>query len=54
MQFHGRNAALAFIAGAVLCGFTAEATAEPDMNIINSQNRRTFVQKFGGIFEKSP
>jgi 2-oxo-4-hydroxy-4-carboxy-5-ureidoimidazoline decarboxylase len=54
MQFHSRNSALAFIAGAMLCGFAAEAAAEPDMNAINAMDRGAFVQKFGGIFEKSP
>ena len=54
MRFCSRNAALAFIAGAMLCGFAAEAAAEPDMNAINSMDRGAFVQKFGGIFEKSP
>jgi 2-oxo-4-hydroxy-4-carboxy-5-ureidoimidazoline decarboxylase len=54
MLFRSRNAALAFVAGAMLCGFAAEATAEPDVSAINSMDRATFVQKFGGIFEKSP
>jgi 2-oxo-4-hydroxy-4-carboxy-5-ureidoimidazoline decarboxylase len=54
MQFRLRNAVLAFVAGAALCGFAAVAAAEPDMNAINSMDRAAFVQKFGGIFEKSP
>jgi 2-oxo-4-hydroxy-4-carboxy-5-ureidoimidazoline decarboxylase len=53
MQFRSRNAALV-VAGLMLCGFTAVAAAEPDMNAINSMDRTAFVQKFGGIFEKSP
>ncbi len=54
MKFRSRNAVLAFVAGATLCGFSAVATAEPDMNTVNSMDRAAFVQKFGGIFEKSP
>jgi 2-oxo-4-hydroxy-4-carboxy-5-ureidoimidazoline decarboxylase len=53
MKFRSRNAALV-VAGLMLCGFTAVAAAEPDMNAINSMDRTAFVQKFGGIFEKSP
>jgi 2-oxo-4-hydroxy-4-carboxy-5-ureidoimidazoline decarboxylase len=53
MQFRSRNAALV-VAGLMLCGFTAVAAAELDMNAINSMDRTAFVQKFGGIFEKSP
>ena len=54
MQFRSRNAVLSFVAGATLCGFAAAAAAEPDMNAVNSMDRAAFVQKFGGIFEKSP
>jgi 2-oxo-4-hydroxy-4-carboxy-5-ureidoimidazoline decarboxylase len=54
MQFRLGNAALCLVAGAMLCGFAAAAAAEPDMNAINSMDRAAFVQKFGGIFEKSP
>jgi 2-oxo-4-hydroxy-4-carboxy-5-ureidoimidazoline decarboxylase len=54
MQFRSRNTVLALVAGATLCGFAAVAAAEPDMNAINSMDRVAFVQKFGGIFEKSP
>lgn len=54
MQFPLRNAALAYFAGALLWGFAGSAKAEPDMNAINSMDRAAFVQKFGGIFEKSP
>jgi 2-oxo-4-hydroxy-4-carboxy-5-ureidoimidazoline decarboxylase len=38
----------------MLFGFAAIAAAEPDMNLVNSMDRAAFVQKFGGIFEKSP
>jgi 2-oxo-4-hydroxy-4-carboxy-5-ureidoimidazoline decarboxylase len=54
MQFRSRNAVLAFVAAAKLYGFAAVAAAEPDVNAINSMDRAAFVQKFGGIFEKSP
>jgi 2-oxo-4-hydroxy-4-carboxy-5-ureidoimidazoline decarboxylase len=54
MQFRSRNAVLAFVAAATLYGFAAVAAAEPDVNAINSMDRAAFVQKFGGIFEKSP
>jgi 2-oxo-4-hydroxy-4-carboxy-5-ureidoimidazoline decarboxylase len=54
MQFRPGNAALALVATAMLCGFAAVAAAEPDMNAINAMDRAAFVQKFGGIFEKSP
>ena len=54
MQFRSRDAVLAFVAAAALFGFMAAAAAEPDMTAINGMDRATFVQKFGGIFEKSP
>jgi 2-oxo-4-hydroxy-4-carboxy-5-ureidoimidazoline decarboxylase len=54
MQFRLGNAVLALIAGAMLCGYAAVAAAEPDMNAVNAMDRAAFVQKFGGIFEKSP
>jgi 2-oxo-4-hydroxy-4-carboxy-5-ureidoimidazoline decarboxylase len=54
MQFRSRHAALALVAGAMLCVYAAVAAAEPDMNAVNSIDRAAFVQKFGGIFEKSP
>jgi 2-oxo-4-hydroxy-4-carboxy-5-ureidoimidazoline decarboxylase len=54
MQFRSRNAVLPFVAAATLYGFAAVAAAEPDVNAINSMDRAAFVQKFGGIFEKSP
>jgi 2-oxo-4-hydroxy-4-carboxy-5-ureidoimidazoline decarboxylase len=54
MQFRLGNAALALVAGTMLCGYAAVAAAEPDMNAVNAMDRAAFVQKFGGIFEKSP
>jgi 2-oxo-4-hydroxy-4-carboxy-5-ureidoimidazoline decarboxylase len=54
MQFRLGNAALALVAGTMLCGYAAIAAAEPDMNAVNAMDRAAFVQKFGGIFEKSP
>jgi 2-oxo-4-hydroxy-4-carboxy-5-ureidoimidazoline decarboxylase len=54
MLFRSRNAVLAFVVAAAVFGFAAAAAAEPDMNAVNSMDRPTFVQKFGGIFEKSP
>ncbi len=40
---------------AMLIGSSAAALAiEPDFGAINSMDRTSFVQKFGGIFEKSP
>jgi 2-oxo-4-hydroxy-4-carboxy-5-ureidoimidazoline decarboxylase len=54
MQFRSRNVALALVVGAMLCGFAAVAAAEPDINAVNGMDRAAFVQKFGGIFEKSP
>jgi 2-oxo-4-hydroxy-4-carboxy-5-ureidoimidazoline decarboxylase len=54
MQFRLGNAVLALVAGTMLCGYAAIAAAEPDMNAINAMDRAAFVQKFGGIFEKSP
>jgi 2-oxo-4-hydroxy-4-carboxy-5-ureidoimidazoline decarboxylase len=54
MQFRLGNAALALVAGTMLCGYAAIAAAEPDMAAVNAMDRAAFVQKFGGIFEKSP
>ncbi len=40
---------------AVLLSMTVHARADdPEMAAINSMDREAFVQKFGGIFEKSP
>jgi 2-oxo-4-hydroxy-4-carboxy-5-ureidoimidazoline decarboxylase len=49
-----RNAALSFAASVMLFLLVFPASADPDMNIVNSMDRAAFVQKFGGIFEKSP
>jgi OHCU decarboxylase len=54
MLTRSRNAALALIAGAMLTASAVAASAEADMNAINGMDRAAFVQKFGGIFEKSP
>lgn len=54
MSFSIRKAALPVLA-AVLLSFSVSARAEdPSMDAINSMDRPAFVQKFGGIFEKSP
>ena len=45
--------ALLLMAG-LLAGVSAAVAAEPDMGSINGMDRAAFVQKFGGIFEKSP
>jgi 2-oxo-4-hydroxy-4-carboxy-5-ureidoimidazoline decarboxylase len=50
MLFRVKTIALMLIAGLI---FSANA-AEPDMAAINAMDRAAFVQKFGGIFEKSP
>jgi 2-oxo-4-hydroxy-4-carboxy-5-ureidoimidazoline decarboxylase len=46
----------AWLAWTLLIGFAVAtpALAEPDWNSINGMDRAAFVQKFGGIFEKSP
>jgi 2-oxo-4-hydroxy-4-carboxy-5-ureidoimidazoline decarboxylase len=51
-----RSTALTLTAG-VIFGTWLVAVAlagEPDMGAINNMDRTAFVQKFGGIFEKSP
>ncbi len=48
-----RRGLLALALGLVLAGPAALA-AEPDMAAINAMDRAAFVEKFGGIFEKSP
>jgi 2-oxo-4-hydroxy-4-carboxy-5-ureidoimidazoline decarboxylase len=46
---------LAFLVCALLLGPpTAAIAGAPDMTSINAMDREAFVQKFGGIFEKSP
>jgi 2-oxo-4-hydroxy-4-carboxy-5-ureidoimidazoline decarboxylase len=54
MPLRSRSAVFVFAFCATLFGFAAIAAAEPDMNLVNSMDRAAFVQKFGGIFEKSP
>jgi 2-oxo-4-hydroxy-4-carboxy-5-ureidoimidazoline decarboxylase len=51
-----RHAARSLAAGVILCALSAVPAfaAEPDWNAINSMDRAAFVEKFGGIFEKSP
>jgi 2-oxo-4-hydroxy-4-carboxy-5-ureidoimidazoline decarboxylase len=51
-----RNAARSFTAGLILSAFTVFPAwaAEPDWNAINKMDRAAFVERFGGIFEKSP
>jgi 2-oxo-4-hydroxy-4-carboxy-5-ureidoimidazoline decarboxylase len=54
MSFGIRKAALALISATALT-MTASAHADdPRMSTINNLDRAAFVQKFGGIFEKSP
>ena len=53
MHFRLSCAALALLAGLAAIAPAAVA-ADPDMNGINGLDRAAFVQKFGGIFEKSP
>jgi 2-oxo-4-hydroxy-4-carboxy-5-ureidoimidazoline decarboxylase len=54
MLSRSKNAALALIAGTMFSASVVAARAEPDIGAINSMDRAAFVQKFGGIFEKSP
>jgi 2-oxo-4-hydroxy-4-carboxy-5-ureidoimidazoline decarboxylase len=51
-----RHAARSLAAGVILCALSAVPAfaVEPDWNAINSMDRAAFVEKFGGIFEKSP
>jgi 2-oxo-4-hydroxy-4-carboxy-5-ureidoimidazoline decarboxylase len=51
-----RHAARSLAVGVILCALSAVPAfaAEPDWNAINSMDRAAFVEKFGGIFEKSP
>ncbi len=51
-----RHAARSLAAGVILCALSAlpAFAAEPDWTAINSMDRAAFVEKFGGIFEKSP
>jgi 2-oxo-4-hydroxy-4-carboxy-5-ureidoimidazoline decarboxylase len=54
MRTRFRNIALALIAGAMFGLSAAAIAAEPDMAAVNAMDRAAFVEKFGGIFEKSP
>ena len=45
---------LVLLAGLILGGPAMAASTDPDMGAINGMDRAAFVQKFGGIFEKSP
>ena len=47
-------ASLVLIAGLLLGVHAGLAAVDTDMGPINSMDRAAFVQKFGGIFEKSP
>lgn len=47
-------ASLVLIAGLLLGAHAGLAAVDTDMGPINSMDRAAFVQKFGGIFEKSP
>jgi len=51
-----RHAARSLVAGVILCALSAVPAfaAGPDWTAINSMDRAAFVEKFGGIFEKSP
>jgi 2-oxo-4-hydroxy-4-carboxy-5-ureidoimidazoline decarboxylase len=53
MLFRVKIAAVALIVG-LISSTVAAVAAQPDMAGINSMDRAAFVQKFGGIFEKSP
>ena len=46
--------ALALLAGLMLGSPATAASTDPDMGAINGMDRAAFVQRFGGIFEKSP
>ena len=54
MHLHLGYAPLVLLAGLILGGPARAASADPDMGAINGMDRAAFVQKFGGIFEKSP
>jgi len=49
-----RLTARTLLAGLLIGLSFASFAAEPDMAAINSLDRAAFVEKFGGIFEKSP
>ena len=54
MRLHLGYALLAMMAGSILGRPAMAASADPDMGAINGMDRVAFVQRFGGIFEKSP
>jgi len=56
MFFRFRSTALALTAAGIFGTWlvTDARAGEPDMGAINNMDRAAFVQKFGGIFEKSP
>ncbi len=54
MAFRFKAAIAASIIGATMAWSAAGFAAEPDMAAINGMDQAAFVQKFGGIFEKSP
>ena len=54
MRLHLGHALFVLLAGLLLGSPAVAASADPDMGAINGMDRMAFVQKFGGIFEKSP
>ena len=54
MRLHVGYGSLVLLAGLSLGTPSRAAAADPDMAAINAMDRAAFVQKFGGIFEKSP
>jgi 2-oxo-4-hydroxy-4-carboxy-5-ureidoimidazoline decarboxylase len=54
MVFRLHKTAFALIAALLLAAPLAARADSPDMTAINGLDRAAFVQKFGGIFEKSP
>ena len=54
MRLHLGYVLFVLLAGLVLGGPAMSASTDPDMGAINGMDRAAFVQKFGGIFEKSP
>jgi 2-oxo-4-hydroxy-4-carboxy-5-ureidoimidazoline decarboxylase len=54
MAFRLSKTAFALIAALILASPLAARADSPDMAAINGMDRAAFVQKFGGIFEKSP
>ena len=54
MRLDLRYAVLVLLTGLLLGSPAMAASADPDMGAINGMDRAAFVQKFGGIFEKSP